>query len=233
MALLDDATKKKIAEIFKELKNPVSLLVFTRDDTITIPGHECPTCKDNESLMKEVSALSEKITCTVFDRVKNVEKAREYGIEKIPATLVLDGKDHGIRIYGVPAGHEFPTLLNAISMVSTLESGLAPETKKALRELTTPVHIQVFVTLSCPYCASAVIMAHRMALESDYIIADMIDAQEFPTIAQRYNVYAVPKIVINETTQFEGSLDESSFLEKIRTAVSLQTMKGINHETRK
>ncbi|MBN2621655.1 thioredoxin family protein [candidate division WOR-3 bacterium] len=220
MTILDEATKKEVSKIFSGMKDPVTLVVFSRDDTIAIPGRECPTCKDNESLMKEVAALSDKITCTVFDHVKDVAKAEEYGIDKIPATLVLGFRDHGIRMYGVPAGHEFSTLLNAISVVSTQESGLAPETKKALLELTKPVHIQVFVTLSCPYCAPAVMLAHRMALENDHITADMINAQEFPVIAQRHNVYAVPKIVINGTIQFEGALDESSLLQKVMMTVT-------------
>jgi glutaredoxin-like protein len=221
MTIFDDKTKEEVIRIFSGLKDPVTLVVFSRDDTIAIPGHECPTCKDNESLIREVAGLSDKITYTVFDLVKNGEKARGYGIDKIPVTLVLGSKDFGMRMYGVPAGHEFSTLLNAVSIASTRESGLAPDTKKALLELTKPVHIQVFVTLSCPYCAPAAMLAHRMALESDHITADIINAQEFPMIAQRYNVYAVPKIVINETIQFEGSPSESSFLDKIKAAVSL------------
>ena len=58
-------------------------------------------------------------------------------------------------------------------------------------------------------------MGHRMALESKHVTADMINAQEFPQLAQKYNVYAVPKIVINETIQFEGALQEDAFLKKV------------------
>lgn len=54
-----------------------------------------------------------------------------------------------------------------------------------------------------------------MALESKHVTADMINAQEFPQLAQKYNVYAVPKIVINETIQFECALQEDAFLKKV------------------
>jgi predicted DsbA family dithiol-disulfide isomerase len=58
-----------------------------------------------------------------------------------------------------------------------------------------------------------------MAMESDNIKADMINAQEFPDLAQRYNVFSVPKIVINENIQFEGALPEDAYLEKVMEAV--------------
>lgn len=151
--------------------------------------------------------------------MKDKDKAEQYKIDKIPATIVLGQKDHGIRLYGMPTGYEFPTLLNAIKMVSTVNSELSNETKEKLTILSKPVHIQVFVTLTCPYCSSAVVTAHRIALENDNVKADMVNAQEFPQLTQKYNVFSVPKIVINETTQFEGSLPENAFVQKIVESV--------------
>ncbi len=58
-------------------------------------------------------------------------------------------------------------------------------------------------------------LAHRFALESDLIKADCIEATEFPDLAGKYRVYAVPKTVINEGTSIEGALPEEFFLERI------------------
>ena len=58
-------------------------------------------------------------------------------------------------------------------------------------------------------------LVHRFALESDWVRADCIEATEFPELAGRYRVYAVPKTVINETESVEGSLPEEFFLEEI------------------
>ena len=41
---------------------------------------------------------------------------------------------------------------------------------------------------------------------------EIVEAGEFPDLAERYNVYAVPKIVINETVEFVGAQPEPSFL---------------------
>ncbi len=215
MPLLDDKVKAQVQEMFKALTNPVKIVVFTQDSLVTVPGLECETCKDNRLLMEEVAALSDKISIEVFDFMKDKKKVEEYKIDKIPANVIEGDKDAGIRIYGLPAGYEFPTLLSGIKMVSTRDPELSDQSKDKLKSITKPVHIQVFVTLTCPYCASAASTAHRLALQSEMITADVVNAQEFPQLGQRYNVFAVPKVVINETIQFEGALPEERFVEKV------------------
>jgi predicted DsbA family dithiol-disulfide isomerase len=58
-------------------------------------------------------------------------------------------------------------------------------------------------------------LAHKIAIENDLIKADMVDAAEFPHLAQRYNVMGVPKTVINETVEVVGAVPESVLLEHI------------------
>jgi glutaredoxin-like protein len=213
--MLEEKIKEQVKEMFKELEAPVKLIVFTQDSLITIPGLECETCKDNRLLMEEVATLSDKISVEIVDFVKDKDRVAEYKIDKIPATVIQGEKDQGIRIYGLPAGYEFPTLLSAIRGVSRADSELSDDSKKKLKEISKPVHIQVFVTLTCPYCASAASLAHRMAMENDMIRADVVNAQEFPQLGQRYSVFAVPKTVVNEIVQFEGALGEDKFLAKV------------------
>lgn len=55
-------------------------------------------------------------------------------------------------------------------------------------------------------------MAHKLAIESEHITADVIDAMEFPELANKYNVYGVPKTVINDDVEFEGALPEPQFV---------------------
>jgi glutaredoxin-like protein len=215
MAMLDNKVKEQVKTMFKEFSNPVKLVVFTQDSLISMPGYECETCKDNRLLMEEIVSLSDKTSIEIFDFMKDKEKANEYKIDKIPATIIQNDIDYGIRMYGMPAGYEFTTLLSAIKAVSGVDSALSDETKEKLKTITKPVHIQVFVTLACPYCSSAAQLAHRMALQSDMIRADVINVQEFPQLGQRYNIFAVPKTVVNENIQFEGALPEDKLLEKI------------------
>ena len=57
-------------------------------------------------------------------------------------------------------------------------------------------------------------------MENDLITADCVEATEFPDLARRYSIYAVPKTVINESEFIEGSMPEKLFLERILAAVA-------------
>lgn len=123
-----------------------------------------------------------------------------------------------IKILWDTRGYEFASLIHAIKTVSSKSSALSTETKEQLKTMSKPVHIQVFITLTCPYCPIAVQLAHEMAMESTLITSDMVEATEFPHLTHKYNVAAVPKTVINETTEFEGALPESEFLKYVMEA---------------
>ena len=74
-------------------------------------------------------------------------KVEALGIARIPAVAVLgETVDHGIRFYGLPSGYEFGTLVDAMLLVSSGQSGLGEKTRSALRDLARPLHIQVFST---------------------------------------------------------------------------------------
>ncbi len=62
-------------------------------------------------------------------------------------------------------------------------------------------------------------LAHRFAMESDLVTADMVEAIEFPHLVQRYSVRGVPKTVINEKAAIEGALPESAYLTQILQAL--------------
>jgi hypothetical protein len=62
-------------------------------------------------------------------------------------------------------------------------------------------------------------LAHSFALENPLITADCVEATEFPDLAGRYRVFAVPKTVINGEMSFDGALPEEFFLEKVLEAI--------------
>ncbi len=65
-------------------------------------------------------------------------------------------------------------------------------------------------------------LAYQLALESDLVRADGIEATEFPELAGRYRVFAVPKTVVNGEAFIEGSMPEDFFLDEILKAVNNQ-----------
>jgi len=211
MAFINETQQEKLKEQFKELSGDVKLIVFTQEI-------ECQYCRETRQLMEEVSALCDKISLEIYDFVKDKEKAKEYHIDKIPATVVEGKKDYGIRFYGIPAGYEFTSLINDIVTLSRDTTDLSEETKAALKKLEEPLHIQVFVTLTCPYCPGAVELAHKLAMESELITSDMVESAEFPVLSRKYKVMSIPKVIINGKEQFEGVLTEKEFVENLISA---------------
>jgi hypothetical protein len=61
-------------------------------------------------------------------------------------------------------------------------------------------------------------LAHQCALENDLIIADVVEASEFPHLAQRYQVRGVPRTVVNEVGFIDGGLPEAAFVEQVLAA---------------
>ncbi len=61
-------------------------------------------------------------------------------------------------------------------------------------------------------------LAQQLAVENDLITADLVEITEFPHLAQRYQIRAVPRTVVNETGSIEGALPEAEFVEAIIAA---------------
>jgi len=214
MSLIPEEHKKHIkSELKEKLERPVKIVMFTQEV-------ECQFCTQTRQLLNELSALSDKITVEIYDFIAEAAKAKEYGVDKVPAIIVLGGRDHGVRFYGLPHGYEFQTLLEGIISVSTGKTDLLEETKKKLKDVKKPVHIQVFVTLTCPYCPMVAGLAYKFAVENDMVKADVVEVSEFPHLGYKYGIMGVPKTVINEKTEFVGALPEDLFLEHIILATS-------------
>ena len=139
MSLIRDDDALEIQERLKGLINPVKLVHFTQELNLDY-GREA------RQLLEELVALSDKLSLEVYNFLLDKDKVSEFSVDKVPATVVRNGKDYGIRFYGLPAGYEFVTLLDAILSVSQGDSGLKPENKERLAMVNQPVHLQVFVT---------------------------------------------------------------------------------------
>jgi predicted DsbA family dithiol-disulfide isomerase len=62
-------------------------------------------------------------------------------------------------------------------------------------------------------------LAHKLAIESDKVRADAVEAMEFPHLAIKYNVQGVPRFVINETIQIEGAIPEPMLIAQLQEAL--------------
>ena len=139
--MLEEKEKRLVTDVFKNLRNPVKLVNFTQE-------LQCQFCRETRRVMKEVSDLSDQVSLEVYNFQLDKEKVNQYGVDKIPATVIEGEKDYGIRYYGLAAGYEFATLLQDIADVSKKESGLSDEIKDQLQRINKKVYLKVFTPLT-------------------------------------------------------------------------------------
>lgn len=213
---IDENLKAELKKELSILTKNVKIVYFTQE-------LECQYCKETRAILTELSEISEKLSLEVKNFVIDKEDAAKYGVDKIPATVLLDenGKDFGIRFYGIPSGYEFASLLEDIKLIGTGVTGFSSDFEEEIKKINNDVHMQVFVTPTCPYCPQAVITAHKFAYLNDKIRSDMIEATEFPHLSHKFNVRGVPRTVINENTFIEGAAPEYMVLDKVKEALNI------------
>ncbi len=217
MAWLSEEDKNEIKKMFERLENKVKVINFTQK-------HECQYCRETREILEELSQLSDKIELEVYEFLENEDLAKKYNVDKIPAIVLLrkengEYRDYGVRFFGIPSGYEFASLLEGIIDVSRGKTDLHDDVVEIIKKVDKPVNIMVFVTPTCPYCPLAVRTAHKFAIENENITASMIEATEFPELSNRYSVFAVPKVVINDKVSFEGAIPEEAFAKKVIEAI--------------
>lgn len=70
-------------------------------------------------------------------------------------------------------------------------------------------------------------LAHKLAMASDLITADMVEATEFPHLANKYQVYGVPRTVINEVIHIEGAVPEDMMVDELMTVLDEKKMESL------
>ncbi|MSQ33337.1 MAG: hypothetical protein EXR60_02800 [Dehalococcoidia bacterium] len=155
MPVLTDKNKAELkARFAQELEGQVTLRHFTqRTSQLVLPGGTgAPQTAQGSQFLRQAreileelaAAAPDKIKLEVYDLVAERAKLVEYRVAHIPCTL-LDSEGRS-RYYGVPAGYEFTTLVQAVIDTSKGRTPLHEPTLKVLRELDQDVNLKVFVT---------------------------------------------------------------------------------------
>jgi len=213
MPLLSESDQQRLRETFGDMTRPVRLLFFTQ----TLG---CETCLQTRQILDELPPLSDKISIDEVNFILEPDKAKQYGIDRVPAVAIVgqtesgDERDSHIRFLGAPAGYEFMSLIQAVLLVGGRPSVLSEDSLKRVAAVSSPTTMHVFTTPTCPHCPRAVALAHEMAFANPNITAFAVEATEFPDLARKYSVTGVPKTVVNDTVEILGALPPDAFVEQ-------------------
>jgi alkyl hydroperoxide reductase subunit AhpF len=143
--LLNEQIVSQVKEVFdQQLIHPVEVLFFGSQEN-------CDYCQEARQLVEEVVKISPKLGLQVFDIDQDATVAQQYHVDKTPGLVFTANDngtmiDYGVRLSGIPSGHEFSTLIHDFILVSSRDSGLPPKVREALKSVQYPIHLQVYVT---------------------------------------------------------------------------------------
>ena len=141
MAIFRPEDEERVRELFAELERPVELLVAHGPEETPLPGaaQEIDFGEQTERVVRGLADLSERVSVRVEEEPP--------GFERYPAVSVQpEGRDVGVRYYGLPWGYELGSLIGAVLEAGRTESSLKPESLERLAALDTELAIDVFVT---------------------------------------------------------------------------------------
>jgi alkyl hydroperoxide reductase subunit AhpF len=145
MSLISPTDQQRLRESFAEMTRPVRLVFFTQ----TLG---CETCVQTRQILDELPPLSDRITIDEVNLILDGDKARQYGIDRVPAVAVVGQDDAGqdrdshIRFLGAPAGYEFMSLVRAVILVGGGTPILTDENRTRIAAVDKPIVMQVFTT---------------------------------------------------------------------------------------
>ncbi|MDO5033648.1 MAG: thioredoxin family protein [Eubacteriales bacterium] len=196
--LLDEALQEQLAAYLTKMPQPVTLkLVYDQEQE------------------KSLEAANFYLACAALSPQLNLELYRH---TEVPADLLEEMQDTShlpycalydqagqpgkVSFVGIPGGKEINSFLLAILRLSGF-AGLEPseDLRKALADLDQlqrPQHIYIMVSLACSHCSKMVENCQAVALASQYVSAQMIDATLFPDLIEKYKLKRVPFAVLDQ-----------------------------------
>ena len=137
--MLSTDTRQFLRTALAKMVSPVRLVFFTQ-------AAGCEGCAAARDLVRELASLADRLAIDEYDLLLDREAAAAHRIGRAPAIAVVGDRDRGIRFVGAPGGYEIMTLVDAILLVSSGDSGLAPASRALLAKVRAPLDIQVFTT---------------------------------------------------------------------------------------
>ena len=196
-----DEIKQQLLDIFSK---------FERNLTLKLYLDNRPVSNELESLIENISTLTDKITVTI------AEKNTTSDVAPCVRVFLEDGSDTGIAFHGVPSGHEFTTFVISLYNASGPGQQSDEQTIQGIKEIKNTVDMKILVTLSCTMCPDLVIACQRIATLNPNIRAEVYDIQHFDELRKKYNVMSVPCLVINDDKVSFGKKNINQVLDLIQ-----------------
>ncbi len=155
--MLDLEIKEQLKAVFADLTQTVTLLFDESDNSNQAELIDMLSDVASTSPRLEAHSSGQKSDCPSFE-------------------ILVDGRASGIKMRGIPGGHEFTSLIVAI--LNSAGRGKMPDAGLVarIRALRGPVRIKTYISLTCENCPDVVQALNQMALSHADFHHEMVDA---------------------------------------------------------
>lgn len=176
-----------------------------------------------EELLKFLNDLA-----SVSENLEVVEAECSDLRSPISFLLEADGVDTGIRFSGIPAGHEFNSLILAVLQSSGTDLKLDASLQSLLAVIDEDLKFEVFIGLSCHNCPDVVQALNQFALVNPNISSEMIDGGLFQDVIKERDIQGVPSVYLNGELFANGKVTAAELIEKLIERDPNVTLGGVS-----
>ena len=187
-AFINSDMKRQLAGLFER---------FERNVEVVVVSDGSATARELEGFVRELEGISRKLTVSV--------EQGQGGVDFQPYIDIRTGeRSAGIRYYSVPGGHEFNSFVLALYNVAGPGQEIGESLSNRIKAIAGEHRLQVMATLSCTNCPDVVAGSQRIAALNSGIRAEMYDLSKFPEYKERYQIMAVPCMILDGEKTFFG-----------------------------
>ena len=161
-----------------------------------------------DDLSKQFRTFVEALA-TVSNKLQPIYTTHD---ESAPPTIEITPN---IRYMALPGDREMAPFLGSLISRFNGKTSLAERTLSTLRKFITSTKLEVMVSPTCPHCPIVVGLVNQLAISSSYLEVTIIDITLFAEFAQKYNIRAVPTLVIDGQEQLVGNISEDLLMDKL------------------
>ncbi len=194
-SLIDENLRENLKKILDRLTETITVKAVVDMDS--------EKGKEMAGFLAVITSLSSRLEFEAYGPEE--DGAAELGREYLPAAgLYKGGRYSGIAFHGVPGGQEINSFVLAICNLAGAGKDISRWTKRKIEKLDVKVNIKICVSLACHHCPKAVAACQQMAVLNEGIEAEMIDANLFPSLVEKYKIERVPLTILNDRETVPG-----------------------------
>jgi alkyl hydroperoxide reductase subunit AhpF len=140
MQIISDNIRQEVSQFLADMSKPVTMEFYANPAS--------PASEPMQQLLNELHQINPKIQVAEHGMmIPPVPPEAPEDLEGPVTIFTVDGQPTGIRYLGFPGGQEFGTFLeDIVDLSQDRPVQLNEQTQAWLKGLTTPLHLEVFVT---------------------------------------------------------------------------------------